>query len=79
MDIAIITAGKESWAFILKKCDYLAKVNDTFKDGSRTIASMKIAPNPKANTNPNPSPNPNRGQFSLGAIVRIPFKNGIML
>ena len=31
----------------------------------------KIAPDPKTNPNTNPNPYCNRGQFSLGANVRI--------
>ena len=34
----------------------------------------KLSPNPQTNPNPNPNPNPNRGQFSSGAIVRIPLE-----
>ena len=41
--------------------------------GSRTTGKLP-PPNPKTNPNLNSNPNPNRGgQFSSGAIVRIPF------
>ena len=38
---------------------------------SGTVALRKIESNPRAN--PNPNPNPTWGQFSLGAVVLVPF------